>query len=510
MEGMELLYRGSLKSCNYGCSYCPFSRRGGSGQELMKDQERWEHFVCTMEERAEAMKIRSLLVTPYGEALIHPWYWEGLGRISAVAGIEAVGAQTNLSFQVPESLALYDRAGGDREKLNLWATFHPEMVSAETFSEVCRQLLSEGIRLCAGGVGVPGNLELLGELRRMLPDEIHLWINPMDGLGRSYTEEEIREFTGIDPYFPRELCEFPADPGRCRRRLFVEGSGRLRICNISRSLSVRWDELRKDRELMESHGGQEGIQTFSCGQKRCFCYLAHGGREDFMNRLIFGEHPVFRIPRRPKAVFLDIMGTLFPEESAGGGQIPAAVRAGITGLRRHGALLFFATTLPREEAMERCREVRHLFAGGVFLGGALVVLEKEAGGWEFVQEMEDGCLRVLAGMKRRMRCRILSYRRKDALCKVTLLRPRAAVWSREEEKEVSDCLHSGGITGVRVFTEGNCLQVVSGLASKAEGARLILTRLGIRPEETAAAGDSEQDDGLWNLVNTQIFENRGK
>ena len=199
MDGLELLYRGSLKSCNYGCSYCPFSRHRHSGQELSKDQERWEYFVRTVEERAEVLDIRSLLVTPYGEALIHPWYWEGLGRVSALAGIEAAGAQTNLSFQVRESLELFDRAGGDRGKLRLWATFHPEMVSAETFSGVCRQLLSEGVCLCAGGVGVPGNLEALLELRRRLPEEICLWINPMDGLGRPYTEEETKRFLEIDP-----------------------------------------------------------------------------------------------------------------------------------------------------------------------------------------------------------------------------------------------------------------------------------------------------------------------
>ena len=97
VNGLQLLYRGSLKSCNYRCSYCPFSKHRVSDRELGKDREQWAYFVETVRERAEGLKIRSLLVAPYGEALIHPWYWEGFGRVSSVSGIRAVGAQTNLS-----------------------------------------------------------------------------------------------------------------------------------------------------------------------------------------------------------------------------------------------------------------------------------------------------------------------------------------------------------------------------------------------------------------------------
>ena len=219
-----------------------------------------------------------------------------------------------------------------------------------------------------------------------------------------------------------------------------------------------------------------------------------------MNRIIFGEHPVFRITRRPRAVFLDIMGTLLPQESAVDGQIPAVVRAGLTGLKREGALLFFATTLPYEKAMERCRQIRHLFSGGVFLGGAHVVLEGEAGGWEQVQGLEEGCLSVLEGLRARMRCRVLAYRRGKELCKVTLLRPGAASWNGQEIKEVSDCLLSQRITKVRVFSERNCLQVAAEHATKENGVRLLCRRLGIRPGETVSAGDGEEDRGMPGLL----------
>lgn len=280
VNGLQLLYRGSLKSCNYRCSYCPFSKHRVSDRELGKDREQWAYFVETVRERAEGLKIRSLLVAPYGEALIHPWYWEGFGRVSSVSGIRAVGAQTNLSFPIRESLELFLKAGGRREKLYLWATFHPEMATAEEFAKACGKLAGEGIHLCAGAVGAPKHAELLKNLRAKLPKEIGLWINRMDGLKRPYTQEETEEFLKIDPYFLRELSDLPADPGKCRNRLFVEGNGKLRICNIGRYLAMSWDSLWERRQEQERKNQEtpDVLPEPVCGQKRCSCYLAYGGR----------------------------------------------------------------------------------------------------------------------------------------------------------------------------------------------------------------------------------------
>ena len=74
MTGKTLLYRGSLKSCNYHCSYCPFSKRPPSGTELAKDKAQWLSFVQDFMEKARSLGIRALLAVPYGEALIYPWY----------------------------------------------------------------------------------------------------------------------------------------------------------------------------------------------------------------------------------------------------------------------------------------------------------------------------------------------------------------------------------------------------------------------------------------------------
>ena len=126
-----VLYRGSLKSCNYQCSYCPFSKHRISKRELEDDREQWFRFCESLRESAEYLSIRALMVVPYGEALVHPWYWEGLGGLTKWDVLEAAGAQTNLSFSAERSLKIFDQFGGAQEKLRLWASFHPEMTACE-------------------------------------------------------------------------------------------------------------------------------------------------------------------------------------------------------------------------------------------------------------------------------------------------------------------------------------------------------------------------------------------
>lgn len=42
---MMVLYRGILKSCNYSCTYCPFSKHNMRGGELEKDRRQWFSFL---------------------------------------------------------------------------------------------------------------------------------------------------------------------------------------------------------------------------------------------------------------------------------------------------------------------------------------------------------------------------------------------------------------------------------------------------------------------------------
>lgn len=285
MAKKTICYRGSLKSCNYHCSYCPFSKHRALTRELMRDQEQWSMFCRSLKTRAAALDAGAVLVTPYGEALIHPWYWEGLGSLSAINSLDAVGCQTNLSFCAADSLRLFDLAGGHRKKLRLWATFHPEMISVSRFAKQVHLLCQEGILLSVGAVGVPENLPLLKELRKALPSEVYLWVNRMDGLRRAYTPEEKKAFTELDPYFPQELMRRKADMEQCQDRLFIEGSGTLRACCLSQTGQEDWYAL-------------PALKTpLKCGRSACTCYLAYAGRRDYEYGSVFGPYPLFRIPQ---------------------------------------------------------------------------------------------------------------------------------------------------------------------------------------------------------------------
>ncbi len=524
-----ILYRGSLKSCNYRCGYCPFSKRRGSRREYDRDREQWLRFVDSLApagddgEKREAVfagdcvegggedrerpgpprPVGAVMVTPYGEALIHDWYWQGLGRLASGDSLDCVGAQTNLSFSVRESMEEYRRSGGRTGKLRLWATFHPEMISAEEFAMQCRRVREEGASICAGAVGVPENLEAIRRLRRELPEDIYLWVNKMDGLKRPYTDREIQAFQEIDPWFSRELMMVRADASQCRERLFVEAEGSLRRCNISPVTEGNWYE------------GQIFQEPPVCGRKRCSCYLAYGGRGDVMNQVLFGPYPVFRIPRRDRAVFLDIQGTLIPD---GEKEIPAFARQDLELISsrlaeagnpafRGNVKLFFATTLPLREARRRCRDVWHLFSGGVFAGGGHVVLE-EGPGQERREMFYPLDRRWVESLRREalgLRARVHVYEEKGDVYKLTLWRPGHLSWKEEEINALRRIWGEEGEGQIRLFAEGGCLQMVSSSASKAQGVRTLCGWMGIPPEEAAAYGDSREDREMMEMCGSRGF-----
>ena len=507
-----VLYRGSLKSCNYQCTYCPFSKHRGSEREYERDRQQWERFAECVLGRAES-GIGAVMIVPYGEALIHHWYWEGLGRLAASCHMDAVGAQTNLSFPIEESLKRYGEAGGQTKKLRLWATFHPEMTEAKTFAERCRQLSREGVSLCAGAVGVPKQMEEIRRLRSLLPEGIYLWVNKMDGLRRRYTEGEKAAFCQIDPFFERELAPVKADPGRCQGRIFVEADGKLRRCNISPVMEGNW------------YGslGHLPEENLKCTRKLCSCYLAYGGRSDVMNRMIFGDYPLFRIPRKAKAVFLDIDGTLIPagehkvrEDKEGTakegaskegpkeeGRISHRTKLDLELLKNQGARLFFATARPYEDAARKCREVWHLFEGGVFGGGGYVLWKDEKGIKERIYPISERDCLALKCLGEELGSRIIIYKREKTAYKVTFLRPGKNMWRQEELQKAGGRIEALCEHPVRFFAEGACMEIVAADACKAEGVRVLCGWTGISFSDAAAAGDSPEDEEMIRLCQRQ-------
>lgn len=531
MGRKTICYRGSLKSCNYRCSYCPFSKHRASVQELEKDRQNFGRFCESIADRAAEFDIGAVFVVPYGEASIHRWYWEGLGRLAGLDGLDRVGLQTNLSFSVEECLAIFDLYSGDanreniresdketcketaektvrgisgaaRRKLCIWATFHPEMTDMKTFVEKCHRLADSGVNLCVGAVGAPQNIPLLGRLRERLSPDLYLWINKMDGLGRAYTEEEKRAFLELDPFFGLECGSPAADAAMCSDRCFVEADGRIRACNIGRIKEGNWYQSE-----------QKEIFRPLCGKKRCSCYLAYGGRADFEGRQFFGAYPIFRVPKPYQAVFLDLDGTLVPEKHRG--RLSDSVRRKLLALREKRPV-FLATSMPAEEVRQRLGEDLELFQGAVFASGAYVWMRtkeeggkaddsgekrKGAAGREVIHPVDLKELPRLTELAARCSAGVRVYRirgreadaERDTAYKITLVKRHNSVWQEQERQMAAEILQTGAY---RIFVEKNCLEIIAAHVDKGTGVREICGWLGIRPEEAIAVGNDREDRAM--------------
>ena len=215
-----------------------------------------------------------------------------------------------------------------------------------------------------------------------------------------------------------------------------------------------------------------------------------------MNRILFGNYPLFRIPGKPKAVFLDIDKTLIPE---GETCMPRRTITDIQALANQGCRLFFATSLPLAEAKHKCREVWNLFAGGIFAGGAHVVLQGDERRKERFLPVDRELLLLLEQLKRKYGFRILTYENSGLIYKITLVRPKHMGWKEEAAALEKEWSETASGNQVRSFAEDNCLQIVNAKASKAGGVKQICHWLGIEPKEAAAAGDSEEDKEMMEL-----------
>lgn len=281
----HIYYRGSLAFCNYDCSYCPFSKNRESGRQKERDRQQLFRFVRKMAQEAFQGTVQ---IVPYGEALIHTYYWQGMAELSTMPGIQAVGAQSNFSFPVRDMFDWFRECGGNLEKLRLWGTFHPEMTSVDAFLRQCGRLREAGVSFCVGAVGVPGHLELLRELRSRLDGSVYFWINKMDGLGRPYTAEERQAWSELDPLFPLELRHIPVDASACEDAVMVRGDGTVWPCI---NCHAKMGNLYTD--------GLSGLAQRICTRRVCGCYLCYGNRRDIQELQIFSPYTAFRIPSGP-------------------------------------------------------------------------------------------------------------------------------------------------------------------------------------------------------------------
>ena len=488
-ELKHLYYRGQLRSCNYSCGYCPFSKHKISQRELLQDAEALKRFTVFLTQGRVGCV--SVLMTPYGEALIHDYYWRALAQLTASPFILAAGCQTNLSFAVEDMLEIFQQCGGQIERLRLWCTFHGAMTTVEDFAEQCRRLTECGIAYSVGAVGEPSQLAQLKKLRASLPEEIYLWINRMEGLKRAYTPEQREAFKAIDPYFDLELSGPSADMNRCsggRQSLLVRGDGQCLACHISGV---------KLGNLYTGDWREQGAQT-NCRAKRCHCQLAYSNRVDIPELAFFDTHPAFRQPifdgcKQLEAIFIDLDGTMTDSV----GELRRRLCSALPLLTKQYRL-YLATQRPYPSAKRICGEFIQYFDGGVFADGGEVRVSCEQSVLVPLA-LDEKAVDALVDTASQMHMQVRLWQRQGQLYKITLLNKSRCSVAPDKFQALQQLA-----PGCRLALDGSMVSVVAERAGKWSGMLLIGKHMGFGPETMAYLGNSANDVAIFERVACSI------
>jgi MoaA/NifB/PqqE/SkfB family radical SAM enzyme len=278
---LSILYRGPLSSCNYACDYCPFAKRHESPEELADDRRCLERFVDWVAART-ADRI-GVLFTPWGEALVRPWYQAALARLTKMPNVVKAAIQTNLSCRLDWV------EDCDKTRLALWATFHPSEVGRDRFLAKCRELDQRGVRFSAGAVGLKEHQAEIEALRAELPPQVYLWINAYKREPDYYPEKVVRRFTEIDPLFPvnNQYHESLGHSCRAGRSVIaVDGDGTIRRCHFIKQPLGNIYEPGFERALVER----------PCTNETCGCHIGYVHLERLNLYPVFGDGVLERVP----------------------------------------------------------------------------------------------------------------------------------------------------------------------------------------------------------------------
>jgi MoaA/NifB/PqqE/SkfB family radical SAM enzyme len=280
MNTWHILYRGSLKSCNYQCGYCPFAKTTSTPGELQQDEQELERFVAWLSRQSTRIGI---LFTPWGETLSHPCYSRAMTTLSHLPNVYRVAMQTNLSTPI-EALA-----DANRNSLALWTSFHPSQVSLCGFTARCRELDAKGIRYSVGVVGVREHFDAIDELRRLLRPEVYLWINAFKHVLDYYQTGEIQRLSAIDPYFHWNLLNYASLGSPCsagETSFTVDGNGDIRRCHF----------IEEPIGNIYQPGFEHCLGKRDCSATTCGCHIGYIHRPMLKLKELYGEGLLERIP----------------------------------------------------------------------------------------------------------------------------------------------------------------------------------------------------------------------
>ncbi len=277
---VSILYRGPLSSCNYGCTYCPFAKHRETREELEVDRQSLNRFVRFVEETPD---VNAVFFTPWGEALIRPWYHDAIQRLGACTQIKRVSAQTNLAYN-PKWLAACDPA-----KIALWCTYHPTETDEQTFLKRCKMLNEMGIAFSVGAVAMREHIDQIESLRAALSPETYFWINAYKRQASYYSEIDITRLTAIDPLFPVNMVHFASLNRACgtgRRTISIDGEGNVYRCHFIK------DRLGNIYQQPLS----DILIDRACTAQSCGCHIGYVYIEDLNLQSIYREGILERIP----------------------------------------------------------------------------------------------------------------------------------------------------------------------------------------------------------------------
>lgn len=457
-----------------------------TNEQREKDEKALWKFIEKVKQEKEKHAVQ---IVPYGEALIHEYYWKGLAELSRIATEEYTGCQTNLSFSVEKMLEIYEKYQGKKEKLRLWCTFHPSMTTVEKFVEQCEKVERAGVSFCVGMVGDPKESSALLQLRKSLPDSVYVWVNKLEGQRQTYTKEERKLFQEVDPYFSLQLEHRRAELQKCRQSFFYEADGSRYFCNLHAAAKG-------------SRSGEKG-----CGRSECNCYLAYSNRTDIEELLFFEPYPAFRIPTYPKAIFLDVDGTIVGE---GEKELSDFMAERLRRLSKK-CRLFLATELPLIEAMKKCRKIADCLEGGVFAGGGLIrIKRKDQKIWEQRLPLKTILSKdEQANVERKYQVQFRSYKKGDILYRQTLFTKRRGGWTLEErsklQKEIEKIAESKKISCTFHLERGH-LGITGKGADKKNGVQMICRKEGIALAEGAAVGNAKEDIPMLRLFPVHLLK----
>jgi MoaA/NifB/PqqE/SkfB family radical SAM enzyme len=288
---LKILYRGYLTDCNYTCNYCPFSKTKNTAEEQQQDNHALQAFVDWVEKNSCADRPMEILLTPYGEAMVRPWYRQAFLQLSHLPYVKKIAVQTNLSWHTSWLTE------ANVERTAIWATYHPDYISTEKFLEKCAQLSALKVAHSVGVVGIKEHFEKIQQLRSQLPSNTYLWINAYKDVPDYYSADEIEFVCSIDPHFLTNLKNYSSHNQACRTGyevVSIEGNGDLYRCHFIKE--KRGNIFKDDLNNM--------LWRSPCTRNICDCHIGYVHMEDLNLYQLYGDRVLERIPQT-----LDLIST---------------------------------------------------------------------------------------------------------------------------------------------------------------------------------------------------------